>query len=72
MNNTNAVLTLLMRRQRKRKIRNILLTLAAAGIVGWMLTYSQQQAFSLTPPTPVATPETIHKPQLDGMKQDNE
>jgi len=50
MNDKTAVLTLLMRRQRNRKIRNILLAVAVAAVMGWALTYSQQQAFSLKSP----------------------
>ncbi len=29
-----------------------MLAIAAAGLLGWGLTFSQQQAFSLTPPAP--------------------
>lgn len=52
MNDKTEVLTLLMRRQRNRKIRNIILAIAVAGLLGWVLTYSQQQAFTIEPPTP--------------------
>lgn len=52
MNDKTEVLTLLMRRQRNRRIRNIILAIIFAGLLGWLLTYSQQQAFTVEPPPP--------------------
>jgi putative effector of murein hydrolase len=49
MNKKTAVLNYIMRRQRNRRIKIILVAIAIAGLMGWALTYSQQQAFSLTP-----------------------
>jgi len=52
MNKKTAVLNYIMRRQRNRRIKIILVAIAIAGLMGWALTYSQQQAFSLAPPAP--------------------
>ncbi|MBL1259231.1 MAG: hypothetical protein COB33_001720 [Thiotrichaceae bacterium] len=52
MNKKTAVLNYIMRRQRNRRIKMGLVAVAIAGLMGWALTFSQQQAFSLTPPTP--------------------
>jgi len=65
MNDKTAVLTLLMRRQRNRKIRNIILVIAAAGLIGWVLTFSQQQAFTLTSPAPGETEGEVITPEGD-------
>ncbi len=48
MNKKTAVLNLIMRRQRNRRIKYVLIAIIVAGLMGWALTYSQQQAFSLT------------------------
>lgn len=73
MNNKTALLDLLMRRQRNRKIRNIIFAMMAAGVIGWVLTYSQQRAFSLTPPVPSVIQSEIQKkstaPQMDEVAQ---
>ncbi len=50
MNKKTAVLNYIMRRQRNRRIKITLFAVAIAGLMGWALTYSQQQAFSLTQP----------------------
>jgi hypothetical protein len=49
MNKKTAVLNYIMRRQRNRRIKITLVAITIAGLMGWALTYSQQQAFSLTP-----------------------
>ncbi|VAW87415.1 hypothetical protein MNBD_GAMMA17-3 [hydrothermal vent metagenome] len=51
MNKKTAVLNYIMRRQRNRRIKITLFAVVIAGLMGWALTYSQQQAFSLTQPT---------------------
>ncbi len=50
MNKKTAVLNYIMRRQRNRRIKITLIAVVVAGLMGWALTYSQQQAFSLTQP----------------------
>ncbi len=52
MNKKTAVLNYIMRRQRNRRIKMAFFAVVIAGLMGWALTYSQQQAFSLTPPAP--------------------
>jgi len=52
MSKNTVVLNYIMRRQRNRKIKIILVAIAIAGLMGWALTFSQQQAFSLAPPAP--------------------
>jgi len=49
MNKKTAILDYIMRRQRNRRIKIVLCAVVIAGLMGWALTYSQQQAFSLTP-----------------------
>ena len=68
MNNKTAVLNLIMRRQRNRKIRNILLAITVAGLIGWTLTYSQQQAFSLKPSVPEQVQKTESGADMVGVK----
>jgi len=58
MNKKTAVLNYIMRRQRNRRIKIGLVAIAIAGLMGWALTYSQQQAFSLTPAAPGVTQES--------------
>ncbi|MCF6323352.1 MAG: hypothetical protein L3J89_03350 [Gammaproteobacteria bacterium] len=51
MNKKTVILNYIMRRQRNRRIKMALFAVVIAGLIGWALTFSQQQAFSLTPPT---------------------
>ncbi len=52
MNRKTAFFAQLARRQRNRRIKIVLLAIALGGLMGWALTYSQEQAFSLTPADP--------------------
>jgi len=71
MSKNTVVLNYIMRRQRNRKIKIILVAIAIAGLMGWALTFSQQQAFSLTPPSPGQV-EGNSTTASDGVKTDTE
>jgi len=71
MSKNTVVLNYIMRRQRNRKIKIILVAIAIAGLMGWALTFSQQQAFSLTPPAPGQT-QGNSTSTSDGIKTDAE
>ena len=71
MNKKTAVLNYIMRRQRNRRIKITLVAIAIVGLMGWALTYSQQQAFSLTPPAPGQV-EGNSTTASDGVKTDTE
>ncbi|GEM_PF-5702033 len=65
MNKKTAVLNLIMRRQRNRRIKYVLIAITVAGLMGWALTYSQQQAFSLKPATGGQTEENVNDAAIE-------
>jgi len=67
MNKKTAVLNYIMRRQRNRRIKMALFAIIIAGLIGWALTYSQQQAFSLTQPAA----GQANKPPIPADSHDN-
>ena len=72
MNRKTAVLDYIIRRQRNRRIKLVLFAVVIAGLMGWALTFSQQQAFSLTPAAPGQAAQGNTTTAGDEAKTENE